>query len=442
MPRKHVVLGTVTLTALVVGNMVGAGVFTTSGFALADLGSPARVLAAWLVGGAIALCGALSYAALARLIPASGGEYLYLSRNIHPAAGFVAGWISLLAGFTAAIAYAALTFAAYVLPAGRLGDGPAASAVATGVIALAALLHGLRLGVGARVQNVAVAIKLLAMLSFAAFAILAGEGVSSWPGLVELRGGAYDIAPFSVAAFALSVMWISFSYSGFNAAVYIAGEVPSARARVPRALLAGTALTLLVYLALNAVFVLVPPFDAVAGREDVAVAAAGALGGDGLARAVRAIVALALFTSVSAMIMIGPRVYAKMADDGLMPRMLRFEGGTPALAVFAQAGLAAVVVWIAGLRELLSYLGFTLSLSTAFAVASLFFVARRERGPAARLPGYPWAPAAFVGATLLFAGLAARLQPIELAAALVTVASGVLLYAVARKARPAANPVQ
>jgi len=433
-PRS--VLGIPTLTALVVGNMVGAGVFTTSGFALADLGSPWAVLGAWLVGGAIALCGALGYGALARLLPASGGEYLYLSRNVHPVAGFVAGWVSLLAGFTAAIAYSALTFAAYALPDGLGSAGMTPSLLASAVIVFAALLHGLRLGVGARVQNAAVAIKLIAMFAFVAFAVAGSGGVASWHGLREAGAPGAEAPTTSVAAFALAVMWISFSYSGFNAAVYIAGEVPEARARVPRALVLGTVLTMLFYLALNAVFVLVPPFDAVAGREDVAVAAARIVGGDWLVGALRAIVALALFTSVSAMVMIGPRVYAKMADDGLMPRVLRFEGETPFVAVMAQAVLAVGVVWIAGLRELLSYLGFTLSLCAALTVASLFAVGRREPARVAELPGFPWAPALFVAATVLFAVLAARQQPVEVVAAIVTVISGVGLYAIARRRAP------
>lgn len=430
--RGRPVLRMATLTALVVGNMIGAGVFTTSGFALADLGSPGRVLAAWCVGGVLALCGALSYGALARLLPVSGGEYTYLSHNVHPAAGFVAGWVSLLAGFTAAIAYAALTLAAYVLPE-RLGSSGALPAlVASGVILLAAVLHGLRLSVGAHVQNAAVALKLIALLAFAAYALLGSGGIAAWPGVIELRTAAGEAVPLSIGAFALSVMWISFSYSGFNAAVYIAGEVPAARARVPRALLAGTALTVLIYVVLNAMFVLLPPFDAVAGREDVAVAAARVLGGETLVGALRVIVALALFTSVSAMIMIGPRVYARMADDGLLPRMLSFRGETPLAAVTMQAALAVAVVWVTGLRELLSYLGFTLSLSTALTVASLFLLPRRERART-KLPGFPWAPALFVAATLLFAALAARQQPAELIAALMTIASGLALYALARR---------
>jgi APA family basic amino acid/polyamine antiporter len=434
--RESGALGLWTLVALVVANMIGAGVFTTSGFALGELGSPLRVLAAWLIGGLLALCGALSYGALARLLPESGGEYLYLSRVFHPCIGVIAGWISLLAGFTAAIAYAALTFAAYAAPA--LSSSLAPNGIATLVIAAAVALHALSVRHGARVQNAAVALKLALIVGFCVVATF-GPGVSAWQGLAELRGGAYDIPAFEPAPFAQALMWISFSYSGFNAAVYLAGEVPSAREQVPRALMLGTVITTLVYLVLNAIFVLVPPFESVAYEEDVAAAAAALIGGDAMANTVRLVVALALLTSVSAMVMVGPRVYAKMADDGLFPPVFRFGAETPMLAIVAQGALATAVVWAAGLRELLSYLGFTLGLSTAATVAGLFLIVRRD--PAARrsIPGYPWAPGMFVLFTLIFAVLAATLNPWEMLAALLTVGSGALLYVLARNRWP---PVQ
>lgn len=425
MNGKSDALGLWTLVALVVSNMIGAGVFTTSGFALGDLGSPWRVLAAWLVGGLLALCGAFGYGALSRLIPESGGEYLYLSRAIHPSAGFIAGWISLLAGFTAAIAYAALTFAVYAAPEGR----PAV--VASGVILVTVVLHALGVRQGAWVQNAAVALKLLLILAFCAFAVF-GPGVGFWAGLAEIAGGAYEVPPFSIATFGLSLMWISFSYSGFNAAVYLAGEVPTARDLVPRALVLGTVLTIFIYLALNTVFVLVPSFGDAAFEGDIAAVAAEAVGGVGMGTVVRAVVALALFTSVSAMVMVGPRVYAKMADDGLFPSSLRFGGRTPVAAILMQGALAVAVVWITGLRELLSYLSFTLGLSTAATVAALFVVVRRNPGMAGTLPGFPWAPAIFVVFTLLFAALAATVDPWEMLAAVVTIASGGLLYLLVR----------
>ena len=300
--------------------------------------------------------------------------------------------------------------------------------IATAVIAVAAMLHAFRLRQGAWVQNLAVALKLILIGAFCAYAV-GTLGGGNWQGLNEIGARAELVPPFSIAAFALTLMWISFSYSGFNAAVYIAGEVPVAKKIVPRGLLLGTFATMLVYLALNAVFVLAAPYDAIAFQEDVAAAAAQAIGGDWLAIAVRVVIAIALFTSVSAMTMVGPRVYAKMADDGLMPRALRLKGETPMVSVLMQSALAIVVVWIAGLRELLSYLGFTLALCTAATVATLFVVVRREPGIAADLPGYPWAPLVFVSFTLLFAALAATQSPWEMAAALATLVSGLVLYA-------------
>lgn len=434
MQEKQSVLGSGTLVALVVANMIGAGVFTTSGFSLADLGSPWRVLAAWLIGGLIALTGALSYGALARLIPESGGEYRYLAVNVHPAVGFVAGWVSFLAGFTGAIAFAALAFAGYAAP---LTGGKEANWLATIVIVVAAFLHALRLRPGTLIQNLAVALKIISIAGLCILAFFA----TPWQGLSEIRAGSYTVPTFSIGTLALSTVWISYSYLGFNAAVYLAGEVPDAKTRVPKALMVGTVITIALYLALNSIFVLVPGFDAAAGREDVAIAAATALGGDTLAGAVRALVALALFTSISAMLMIGPRVYARMAEDGLAPGFLNFAGETPTGAVVTQAVLAAAVVWVTDIRQLLSYLGFTLGLSSAAAVASLFVTAHRQPERIRTLNDHPWgyalsyrwAPAAYVLLTVLFAGLAASQNLLELAAALVTILSGLLLYVVFRR---------
>jgi APA family basic amino acid/polyamine antiporter len=301
--------------------------------------------------------------------------------------------------------------------------------LATLAILVAALLHALKLRPGAWLQNAAVALKLICIVGLCVLAVFSGP----WLGLAEVVDRADAVPPFSISAFALSLLWISYSYLGFNAAVYLAGEVPAAQTQVPKALLLGTSLTLVLYVALNAVFVLVPSYDTVAGREDVATAVAEALGGDWLATAVRGLVALALFTSISAMLMIGPRVYARMAADRLAPQFLNFKGETPTAAIFTQAALAAGVVWLTDLRQLLSYLGFTLGLSAATAVASLFVIARRKPERIGSLPGYPWAPGIFVAFTLLFAGLAATQNPTELLAALVTILSGLLLYTVLRR---------
>ena len=412
--------GFFSLVCLIIANMIGAGVFTTSGFALGDLGSANRVMAAWIVGGIIALAGAVSYGGLVQRMTDSGGEYLFLSRVIHPVAGFIAGWVSLLAGFTGAIAFAALAFETYAFPVRPdwLPPGAAASAM----VALAAALHGVRVSMGAAAQNFVVVIKVLMILGFLIFAAFVAATAGPAP-------APPPATPFSFIVFAGSLVWISLSYSGFNAAVYVAGEARDAKRNAPRALWVGTAIVTVLYVALNAAFVYLPPFEAVVGREDVAAAAAQAIGGDSASVLIRVITVTALVTSVFSLVMAGPRVYARMADDGVFPRFFRFGGaGAPTAAIVGQAALAIALILLSDLRGLLGYLGFTLSISAALSVASLFVIARREGRQAVAVWGYPFTPIFYVAATLLLAALAGRREPMQLLAAVITIVSGSVVY--------------
>ena len=419
-------MGPASLVCLVIANMIGAGVFTTSGFALGELGTPLRVLAAWLLGGGLAICGALSYGMLIRQLPESGGEYLFLYRNIHPMAGFVAGWISLLAGFTGAIAFAAITFAIYVLPESP-GNGPLHNVLASAVIVIAALVHGFHVRYGTTLQNIMVTLKLLLIVGFIVFAMYSLVQ-QPWQGITSSLDNNTEVIPFSLGAFAATLMWVSFSYSGFNAAIYVASEAGNAREMVPRAMLYATFIVMLIYLLLNSIFVYAPSFEDVAFKKDVAAIAAQAIGGDVLTNAVRAIIAIALFTSVSAMIMAGPRVYARMAKDGLMPQALCFTKAAPGTAIAVQSVLAITVVWVAGLRELLSYLGITLALSSAVTVATLFVVVRKDTAGSYPFNTYPWAPLIYVSLTLLFICIAATKNPWEALAAILTIVSGIFVF--------------
>lgn len=420
-------LSFVTLTGLVVASMIGAGVFTTSGFALGDLGTPGRVMLAWLVGGGVALCGALSYGALARRMTESGGEYLFLSRAVHPLVGFLAGWVSLLAGFTGAIAFAASAFEVYALPDSIRPSWLPTDVLAICVVVLSGVLHGRRVQVGASSQNIAVGVKLALLAAFLLYALF---HLSSprWRGGPLLPPGETTLPPFSLSAFAVTLMWISLSYSGFNAAIYVAGEARDADVAVPRAMVVGTLIVTALYLALNAVFVYAPAPEVIAHQHDVAARAAFALGGEPLAVIVRVIIALALLTSVSAMVMAGPRVYARMAEDGMFPALFRMRSDAPGTAVILQVILAAIVIWITELRELLSYLGFTLSVSAAVTVAGLFVLRWREGARRVPIPGYPIVPGLFVLCTLSFAGLAVVRRPVEPLAGMATIAIGIVLY--------------
>lgn len=425
-------LGLASAAFLVIANTVGVGVFTTSGFALADLRSPALVLLAWLVGGVVALCGALSYGALARRIPESGGEYIFLARTVHPLAGFVAGWISLLAGFTAPIAVAALTLQAYLGDA--IGEQIDPRWLGTGAIMFAAVLHGIRARAAVAAQNLAVALKLTAIAGLVAVGFYALD----WP-----RGAAgRAVDSIDPGAFAVTLVWISFSYSGWNAAVYVASEVREPSRNVNRAMLLGTVAVIGIYLALNTVFVYAAPVDVLAGRADIGAVAAEALGGPWLRRGITAIIALALMTSISAMVMAGSRVYARMAQDGFMPRALAPAGALPSATVALQGALAISVVWVSGLAEVLGYVGFTLGLCAAGTVAGLVALRRSEGPSAVPIPGYPIVPWAFIVMTLGAAGFMVFRAPYEACVGFLTALLGVPAYFAARRrgARPVPIP--
>jgi len=411
-------LGAWSAGALVVANMIGSGAFTVSGFALAALGSPGLVLLAWLLGGAIATCGALSYGALGRRLPLSGGEYTLLSRAVHPLAGFLAGWVSLLAGFTAPIAVAALGLQAYFDAAlGRPAGPPWIGALAIVVIAL---VHAARLRLGVRLQNAAVALKLAGIAAFVGF------GASRAGGRFE---DALTLpASFDLGAMATTLVWVSFAYSGWNAAVYVAGEIRDPARSLTRSLVGATAVVTLAYLALNAVFLLAAPAAELSGKAEIGAVAAQALGGAGLRQALAALVAVALFTSISSMLMAGPRVYAQMAEDGVLPDFLRARGGVPRAAVAVQAALALIVTASSGLAELLGYAGFTLSLSSAATVAALIWLRRREGAELVPLPGWPFVPGLFVAATATAALLMVVHEPLVAGIGLLTLLAGLPVY--------------
>ncbi len=433
MSERGRTLGPWSASALVIANMVGAGVFTTSGFALADLGRRDVVLAAWAVGGIVAICGALAYGGLARRFPRSGGEYTFLAQIFHPFAGFLAGWVSLLAGFTAPIAAAALGLQAYLVFA--IGTTFDPRWIGSAAILASGVMHGIRLREGVRLQNIAVALKLGLLAGFLTFGlggILAGGG----PPATEPADG--SVALPGLTAFFASLVWIYFAYSGWNAAVYVAGEIRDPDRHLARSLLGGTIVVTVLYLALNAVFLFSTERADLAGQPEVAAIAARALGGESLGNVVAIAVALALFTSVSSMVMAGPRVYEQMAADGVLPRVLAAGGDTPRVAVFFQVGLALAVVWWADLGELLRTIGFTLGLCAAAAVFGIFVVRAREGAERLPVPGYPFVPLVFLVSTLGSSAFLVMRSPREALVGLLVVVSGAVFYVVSRRfARPA-----
>ena len=406
-------LGLTSATALVVASMIGSGVFSTSGFLLADLGSPWFVLAAWAVGGVQAALGALCYGSLARRIPESGGEYCFLSRTLHPAAGYVAGWISLLVGFSAPLAASAFAFGKYAQP-WLGGVSPALSG--TMVILLCAGVHAIEVRRGAQAQNWTVFINVALILIFVGLAF------------VHMKPYAPEAHPdFSLSTFAVSLIWVSFSYSGWNAAVYIGGEVREPERNLPKALLLGTTIVAALYLALNTVFVFAAPLADLSGQLEVGRIAARAIGGSALEESVAVVISLVLISSASSMVMAGPRVCAKMAADGYLPAWLTAPKGPPRIAIFLQAALATLMLWTSSFEALLTYIGFTLGISTAATVVALLVLRHRE-GDALRVPGFPVVPWLFLAGVIAMTVFTVVQKPVDSLVGFGTILAGLIAW--------------
>lgn len=456
-PRRQ--LGFSVTAAIVVANMIGTGVFTSTGFAAQGLHDPWTILIAWIVGGVLALSGAVTYAELGSMMPRAGGEYVYLREAYHPAAGFMSGWISLTAGFSAPIATAAIAFSGYLsklIPA--LGTTPWATAslglgshhltvaigsqqaVSIGLIAAVTVMHAFDTRLGGRVQAAFTAAKVLLIVGFIIGGLLAGTG--DWNNLHAQHGG---LANVGTQAFAITLMYVTLAYSGWNAAAYVAGEVTRPERTLPRALLTGTGVVMVLYVLLNLVFLYAVPSDVLAGPPDgmpiiqVGDAAARALFGDRAGQLITSVIALALVSAVSAMIMAGPRVYAAMAADRALPHQLGYysKRGVPTVAVITQGVLATVFVLVGDLGQLIRFVAFTLALSAAATVASVFVLRRRGYHAPYRAFGYPVTPVLFIMISLWIAYAQIRENPKESLVVAAVLAVGGILYALlGRNATP------
>jgi APA family basic amino acid/polyamine antiporter len=424
-------LGVVHAAAVVVASMVGTGVFTITGTLLVSLPAPAVVLAAWAIAGLLALCGAAVYAELGAMMPRVGGEYVYVSRAFGPAAGFMSGWLALIVGFAAPTGVGALGFASYV---NAVVPALPQTAVAVALIVVVTAVHMIDVRFGARIQAglAGLVIALIVLFIFAALAtgrLDAAHLGAPAPAARPVGGGAFATA----AAFAIGLVQVSYAYSGWNGAAYVAGEVRDPARALPRALVLGTGLVTLLYLALNVVFLAAVPPGALAGQIKVAHIAAGALFGARGAAFVSSLVALTAAGFVSAMLMSGPRVTVAMGQDGVFFRALSRTNarGAPTLAVGLQGALAIVAVLTAAFDRLLVYVGNMLTLNAAAAVLAAFVLRRREPTSARphRALGWPFSGLLFLALAAFMVVLAVRERPTESAAGLATLIAGGAAYA-------------
>jgi APA family basic amino acid/polyamine antiporter len=422
-------LGATTATLLVVASMIGTGVFTTTGFLVADIRSPSAVLLAWLVGGVVALCGALSYGELAAALPRNGGEYQLLSRIYHPLVGFVAGWISFVVGFSAPIAASALAFGHY-LAALAPGVDPVVSAA---VLAVAlSTMHALHVTLGARVQNVLTLAKILLIGVFVVGG-LAKVDLALPFAESESTFGEATLSP----AFAVGLIFVSFAYAGWNGAVYVGGEVRRPGRNLPLALIAGTGLVVVLYCLLNLVFLSSAPAEQLAGVVEIGHVSAAALFGARTGSWLTAMIALALVSSVSAMIMAGPRVYESMGND--YPRIAalsrRSRLGGPVVALALQTAAVLLMITTSSFGTLLTYIGFTLAASSGLTVVGVMVLRHRE--PDLERPYrtllYPATPLLFAALSLWMIVHALGQRPVAAVAGLATMISGILIFLLVRR---------
>lgn len=467
-PRRQ--LGLAITAAIVVANMIGTGVFTSTGFQAASLGDPWTILLAWFVGGVLALCGASTYAELGSMMPKAGGEYVYLREAYHPVVGFMSGWVSLTVGFSGPIAASSILFANYLAAlvpslvaapwlthtffAGdsklfTIALGPQ-QAVSLALIVGITLLHSFDAKVGGWVQAAFTAVKVLLIVLFIVGGLLLGDG--DWGNLASQNGG---LANVGTLAFATTLIYVSFAYSGWNSAAYIAGEVNKPERNIPRALLLGTGTVMVLYVLLNLIFLYAVPISTLApivdgkpqGVYEVGDVAARQLFGSAAGKLVSSVIALALVSAVSAMVMAGPRVYAAMAEDKALPHWFARYGkrGVPVVSVVAQGAIASICVLIGDLKSLIEFIGFTLAIFAALAVGSVFILRRRGFHSAYRTFGYPVTPIAFICLSVWIAVAQIMKQPLQSAVVACVLIVGALLYFVSvvragRVARAARQP--
>ena len=426
-------IGFTACAALVVANMVGTGVFTSLGFQLAEIPSRPAIMLLWLLGGVLALCGALCYAELSAALPRSGGEYHFLGRIFHPALGFMAGLVSVVVGFAAPCALAAMAFGSYLQ-----GVFPTISPLAAScaVVAIVTAFHVRTLALSSVFQIVFTALK-IALVVFLSFALLGGTPSEPAP-----AGPWFDYV--LSAPFAVSLMYTLYAYSGWNAATYVLGEVRAPARVIPAALAAGTVLVTVLYLALNHAFLRAAPAQTLEGELNVAQIAAGAVFGEAGGKMVAAIISAGLVSALSAMVWAGPRVAMVLAEDH--PRFFgifrhRNAHGIPVNAVIAQSALTLLLLLTATFEQVLVYTQMALLACGFLVVLGLMILRHREPSLPRpfRVPLYPVTPLLFLAISAFALVYTAVSRPMEAVCGAVTMLACLLLYFPARSRRDRAR---
>jgi len=430
-------LGLFPATNIVVANMIGAGIFTTSGLLMSGLNNPVLMLVLWAAGGIIALCGALSYGELGAAMPGAGGEYLFLSKLYHPVFGFLSGWVSFIVGFSAPIAASALGFSEYFTRAvpglsawiqntGLMGPDLTKKVLAVSVILIFTLIHYRGIKYGARIQNALTLLKILLIV------ILLTAGFSSGRGDFSnfAQGGSIPSGLAGWKTIGLSLMWIMFAYSGWNASTYLGAEIRNPARNLPGSLIYGTAIVIILYLGLNILYVYGINPEKMKGVISIGGLAMGSLFGKPAEVLFSILISFALFSSLSAFIIIGPRVYYSMAKDGLFFRSaakIHKKFQVPSNSILFQCLISLVLVLSGTFEQVLTYMGFALGIFPLLAVFGVWRLRKNNPG-AVRIKGFPVTQIVYMAAGVLILLLSFLERPMESSIALLTVFVGIPFY--------------
>lgn len=428
-------IGFATAVSLVIANMIGTGVFTSLGFQVLDIESGFAIMMLWIVGGVLSLCGALTYGEIGSAFPQSGGEYNYLSKLYHPSVGFLSGWVSVTVGFAAPVAAASTALGLYV---NKIYDSVSPQVLAVSVILLLTIVHSINLKLGSAVQRAFTLIKVVIIVMFVGFGLFHQPSHS-----ISFSPTADSLNQMMSSAFAVSLVFVTYAYSGWNAAAYIAGDLRDPQKNLPKALIWGTLIVMVIYTALNFIFLYSVPINELKGVVEVGYLSANKIFGQDLGRFMSLIIALLLVSTVSAMILAGPRVMQAMGKD---MQQLKFfsisnKNNVPYVAVIFQSVISIALVLTSSFESLITYVGFTLNLFTFLTVFGIFILRKKHKEipTAYKTPLYPVPPILFllISGWILF--FIFKNKTTESLYGLGTVALGFVVYWLSEKSKQSHN---
>ncbi len=430
-------LGLFTTTNIVVANIIGAGIFTTTGYLMGYLHHPAIMLLLWVLGGIISFCGAVSFGELGATFPNAGGEYIFISKLFHPLPGFLSGWLSLIVGFSAPIAASAIGFSEYfslaipdlqytlfhsaIVPSHIFKKGLAIS-----IVIIFTAVHSMGIVFGGKVQNVLTILKVGLITGLVIVGFSAGHG--DYGNLFSESEFHFSFSGWK--SMGLSLMLIMFAYSGWNSATYIGSEIKNPSFVIPWSLFISTGIVVILYVLLNVFFIYALPPQEITGIPEIAGLAARRSLGPLAETVVSLFISFALISSLSAFIILGPRVYYSMAKNGYFFRFAakvhpKFK--VPVGAIILQSAISIFLILSGTFEQILIYMGFSLGIFPILAVAGLFKL-RRNGESKLKLPGYPVFQIVFISFNILMLILAFLERPIESTIAIITALSGIPVY--------------